>query len=123
MGYDSRVYVVSRQENKERGYGQIVAMFDCAVMGYGSGWTDLFKEVVKYDVYIENGDMPTREDMYGDLLKEASIESVINWLDGEIKRLERNGDYYRRLPPLLALLKGFNIDDWKNGLYVVHYGY
>lgn len=123
MAYESKIYVVSRPENKERVYGRIIAMYDCACMGYGISWDKLIKENVKYDIYIENGDIPTKEDMYGDTLQEISIDKAIEWIEEEIKALESKNDYYRRLPPLLALLKGFNPRDWDGDLYVVHYGY
>ena len=118
MGYDSRIFVVKRAKNEKREYGQIIAMFDCGVMGQKS-WYELFNNPVKYDVYIKSGDIPTRKDCYGDKLQEAPINSVIDWLEKEIE----HENYYRRLPPLLALLKGFNVNDWQNELYIIHYGH
>jgi len=123
MAYESKIYVVKRKANATGIYGEIIAMYDCCAMGGTRGWTEMFTENVKYDVFIDSNDIPTKEDMYGDELKETSIEKVIEWLEMEIKYLESKNDYYRRLPPLLAMLKGFNLTDWQNGLYIIHYGY
>ena len=121
MGYESKIYVVQREKNEKNYYGQIIAMFDLCNMGYGNGWKELFKTEVKYDVFIENGNEETKKDCYGETLKEAPIEAVIEWLENYIAR----GETYRRLNPCLNMLKGFNLDEWGygDGLYIIHYGY
>ena len=121
MGYESKIYVVQREKNEQNYYGQIIAMFDLCNMGHGNGWRELFKTEVKYDVFIDDGNKETRTDFYGDTLTEAPIESVIEW----IENLIASGETYRRLKPCLGMLKGFNLDEWKecDGLYIIHYGY
>ena len=138
MGYESKIYIVNvRDHNRPaldkttnkpildennrpiiyKGYGQIVAMMDMCKMGYDNGWRELFTEDIDYTIYAENGDEDTDTDCYGDHIKSGDINSIIGWLENQIKK-----DNYRRLKPLLGLLKSFNLEEWKD-LQVVHYGY
>lgn len=119
MSYDSRIYIIRRTKNEKGCFAEKIAMFDLCCMGYNNGWIKLFDTEIKYDIYIENGDTPTKTDRYGDTLKETKIENVIEWLENLVK----SGDTYRRLKPCLAMLKGFNLEEWSNGLYIIHYGY
>lgn len=59
----------------------------------------------------------TQVDCYGKHIKAASVKEVVEWLEKEILVSD-----YRRLKPLLSLLKGFNEAEWEC-LEVLHYGY
>lgn len=84
--------------------------------------TNVFKNKTDCYIYADDGNTKILEDMYGDALKEASIEDVICVLEEAIN----NGEQYRRLFPLLSALKVFNEqkknDVWDN-IVVLHYGY
>ncbi len=138
MGYESKVFVVNAVSHNTpkldkrtqepvldknghpimyRGYGQIVAMIDMCKMGYDNGWKELFTKEIDYYIFAEDGDHDTNTDCYGEHIKSGDINAIIAWLENRIKI-----DDYRRLKPLLHLLKSFNLDDWED-LQIVHYGY
>ncbi len=117
MGYESRIYVV--EKSKELRYAEVIAMFNLCKMG---GFCNIFNEKIDYRVFLENKDAPDTEDSYGDALKETTIEAVIDYIEYEIKEEKRNGSVYRRLEPVLSLLKGFDKKRWDE-LSVIHWGY
>lgn len=48
-----------------------------------------------------------------------NFSTVIEWLEKEVEKSN-----YRRLKPLLSLLKGFDLSQWRDGeMEIVHYGY
>jgi hypothetical protein len=67
-----------------------------------------------------DGDKQVTEDMYGDKLKEASIETVIKVL----RNSEAQSKDYQRLPPFLAMLESF-YESWVpiTNLTVIHFGH
>ena len=121
MGYESRIFIIDRNERTTpKGdkwvYGEKIAMVNMCKMGYDSGFHELFTKPIDYKIFID-GETETDVDCYGEHLKSATVQTVIDWLEKEIKT-----DDYRRLPVLLGLLKGFQTDRWSE-LQVVHYGY
>lgn len=138
MGYESKIYIVNVLSHKhtvinpdtqkpyldkngepmiDNGYGQIVAMIDMCKMGYDNGWRELFTKEIDYQIYAENGNESTNKDCYGEHIKSGDINAIIAWLENQIKK-----DNYRRLKPLLYLLKAFNPEEWDD-LQVLHYGH
>lgn len=88
-------------------------------MGYGNGWRELFNKPLGSKMYAEDGNTVIEEDCYGEKVKYSEFEPVIEWLEEEMKR-----SGYRRLKPLLSLLKGFDLQEWKDGeMLIVHFGY
>lgn len=126
MGYESKLIVVNRKafskinNPKEISwiYGEQIAQINMSKMDNEHGWLNLFNKAIDYKLFIEDGDHDTNTDKYGDVMKYASISKVCDWLEREIA----NGDDYRRLKPLLGLLRGFDEQRWDE-LQVVHYGY
>lgn len=117
MGYESRLYIV--KNNKTINYAEIIARFDCSKMGYGNGWRELFNKPFEGTMYKDDGDTKFETDCYGDKLEYADFPTVIDWLEKAIEK-----DDYRRLKPLLGLLKGFDLSKWADGeMLIVHYGY
>lgn len=115
MGYESRVYIV--EENKEVNYAEIIARFDCSEMK--TNFRELFKKAFESKMYAEDGNSLIKEDNYGKSLTTANFPTVIAWLEKEVEK-----DDYRRLKPLLSLLKGFDLTQWQDGeMQIVHYGY
>lgn len=122
MGYESKLYIVEkshRYSDEEKGYARIIAMFDmCKV----SDLVDVFKRETEWFFYADDGDTQVLEDRYGDVLKEATVEEVIEAVEEIIAR----GDNYRRWFPLLATLKviqgQYEQGIWKD-IAVLHYGY
>ena len=78
------------------------------------------KPATKHYIYADDGDTQIVEDRYGDTLKEASVEEVVE----KLERIVENGEDYRRIFPLLAALKAFesHSNQWGN-IAVLHYGY
>lgn len=123
MGYESRIYVVNVSRCKAPKTGEdfpicnIIAEMNMSCM-VGS-FHRLFDKPIDFKIVIcdSRGENETDEDCYGDKIKCGDINDIIVWLENEIKR-----DNYRRLKPLLGLLKGFNPNEWDE-LKVLHYGY
>ena len=121
MGYESRIFIMDRNTYKgidgnDHSWAEQIAMVNMCKMGYDSGFHELFTEPIDYKIFIDE-EHDVDEDCYGEHLKSATVQAVIDWLEKEIET-----DDYRRLPVLLGLLKGFQTDRWSE-LQVVHYGY
>lgn len=125
MGYESTLLVVKPLRSLHHDghtYASIVATIDLCVMPHA------FQRRVhdrweKNDlcVYMDGSDVS--EDMYGDPLLAADLDTVITDLrlaDAQI--LVEDGERYRRLPPAIALLEGFDQSQWDE-LLVLHYGH
>lgn len=120
MGYESRVFVVNRNEI-ERGNGMYVwgeKIADIKMACMYQGFTELFDKKVDYELYIDNGDESTQTDCYGDVMTYTDCKTIIDYLE----KLIADGKDYRRLTILLGLLKGINEEQW-NDIQIVHYGY
>lgn len=140
MGYESRLHIVERHETvrkKNRNtyrdiYCLDVARFELCKMDNSEFW-NLFHTPIDFELdgdVCENGEsIILTEDCYGKHCCYAEISEVIEWLEKEVRH-----DDYRRLKPLLALLKGFDLNEWNysnsddNGntdtrLIIVHYGH
>lgn len=115
MGYESRIYVVDY--HKRTNWGEVICMMNLCCMDPKSGFWNLFKSKVNYETFLSSGDVPTTEDSYGEQLKDAPIQEIVEWFENATQR-----DSYRRLAPCLAMLKGFDPKRWDD-LRVVHYGY
>lgn len=121
MGYESRVFVVERNEIKHNdgtAYVYAEKIADIKMSCMYDGFTDLFNKKVDYKLYIDNGDEPTQTDKYGDVMTYTDCKTVIDFLE----KLIADGENYRRLNPLLGLLKGIDEKQW-NEIQIVHYGY
>lgn len=108
MGYESKIYIVNVCD-----YAQEIATVDMSKMPLS--FHRLFNDEFCGEVW--DGKRYVSEDCYGDRLKCADVQAVIDWLEKEIVT-----DDYRRLPVLLGLLKGIRSEQWDD-IQVVHYGY
>ena len=129
MGYESKIYIIEKtnyswaEENGMK-YARVLAMFDLAMFDVSKFYelSDWFrnKPATKHYIYADDGDTQIIEDRYGDTLKEASVKEVIDRLE----RIVENEEDYRRIFPLLATLKAFELhsDQWDD-IAVLHYGY
>lgn len=120
MAYESILYIVERVDSV---YGSPcitqIAKFVCEKMESDNGWKELFDKPIDYKLYMDDGNTEFDKDAYGEHLTYTNIANVIKWLEKEMKR-----NYNYRLKPLLALLKGFDLSEWRAGeLQVIHYGY
>lgn len=122
MGYESKLYVVEKCHkfpDEKMGYARIIAMFD---MSKVYDLVDVFKRETEWYFYADDGDTQVLEDRYGDTLKEATVEEVIE----AVEEIIASGDQYRRWFPLLATLKVIQNQCekgiWKE-IVVLHYGY
>lgn len=114
MGYESRLYIV--ETRKGSNFAQKIATINMSQMG-GNGWRGLFDKPFGHELYADDGNTVLTEDKYGEKLTYAEIDSVIEWLENEGKEMK-----YRRITPLLGLLKGFDRSQWSD-LKIVHFGY
>lgn len=121
MAYESRIIIINRNEVEHSDgttfvYPQQIA--DIKMASMDSEFLKLFDKEIDYELYIYGDENPTKEDMYGDIMKYTDCKTVISLLE----KLIDSGDNYRRLPMLLGLLKGINEKQWDN-IQVVHCGY
>ena len=126
MGYESKVYICSRIIN----YNEVIAAVDMRKMGYDTGWAELFNKKLDGDFLgfdhanPRNQDWENREllDAYDEPMMYADIDTVKEWVNKQIE----NGDDYRRLFVLKAVLDSFDKTRWESDrtkLIVAHYGY
>ena len=121
MGYESRIFVVNRNEHDYpdgTSYVYAEKIADIKMSSMYPGFRNLFDKKVDYELYIDNGDESTSTDMYGQKMKYTDVQTVIDYLE----KLIDSGETYRRLPLLLGLLKGIDTSQW-NEIQIVHYGY
>ena len=121
MGYESRVFVVNRNEIKHNdgtSYVYAEKIADIKMSKMYDGFTSLFNKKVDYELYIDNNNESTQTDAYGDVMTYTDCKTIINYLE----KLIADGENYRRLTVLLGLLKGFDEKQWSD-IQVVHYGY
>lgn len=121
MGYESRVFVVNRNEIKHpdgTAYVYAEKIADIKMSCMCTEFKNLFDKKVDYELFIDNGVESTQTDKYGDVMTYTDCKAVIDYLE----KLIASGDNYRRLTVLLGLLKGINEEQWVN-IQVVHYGY
>lgn len=120
MGYESKIYVVSKYncfEEYGKYYAERIAELDMSKCG--SFYSVFAKETDCY-IYADDGNTPILEDKYGDPLTEATVEDVANWLEKTIS----SGEDYRRFKMALSLLKSFQTEQWDGkNIVVLHYGY
>lgn len=130
MGYESKVYICSRTTNEVYIYNKVIAAVDMCKMGYDTGWRDLFNKKLDGDFFGFDYENPRNQnwedaellDAYSEPMMYADIDSVKEWVNQQIE----NGDDYRRLFVLKAVLDSFNKTQWESDRYkliVVHYGY
>jgi hypothetical protein len=131
MGYESKLFIVDKKHNcyrKDDGkvWGELIASYDMCVF---PPFNDVFVQPTNCYIYLDNGgnkensEQEVKEDKYGKPLTEASLKDVISCLEN----LNEEDRKYRRVAPLLALLRSFQqeLDEgnpWEE-LTVLHYGH
>ena len=130
MGYESKVYICSRISNTGYIYNEVIAAVDMCKMGYDTGWAELFNKKLDGDFLGFDHDNPRNQDWentdlldaYDEPMMYADIDAVKEWVNKQIE----NGDDYRRLFVLKAVLDSFDKTRWESDrtkLIVAHYGY
>ncbi len=122
MGYESKIYIAEKGSLKDQNgmtYVSVIAMFDMCKIG---NLVNVFDKKTDCYFYADDGNTKVLEDMYGDTLKESTVEDVINVLEEAVD----SGENYRRIFPLLSALKTIHEQQmdgrWKE-IVVLHYGY
>jgi hypothetical protein len=124
MGYESKLYIVEKsclRDDDGMVYAEVIASFDMCKCYFLSGVLTKEPQTNCY-FYADDGNTKVLEDMYGDALTETSVDTVINILEEAIEM----GEEYRRIFPLLSMLKTFKEQQAENkwiNLVVLHYGY
>lgn len=130
MGYESKVYICSRIKNEVYIYNEVITAVDMCKMGYDTGWRDLFNKKLDGDFLGFDHDNPRNQDWedtelldaYNEPMMYTDIDTVKEWVNKQIE----NGDDYRRLFVLKAVLDSFDKTQWESDrakLIVAHYGY
>lgn len=123
MGYESRFYIVEKGscirkevDGKKYVWAEIVATFN---MGKIYSVSDIVRNYKPTDCFICDEGTELVRDLYGDPLKEISINDLIRIIGSAIET--DDGDY-RRYKPLMGFLISINQSQWDN-LVALHYGY
>lgn len=121
MGYESRVYVVSRFELNHGVYAEKITQFDLCCVGTKNyeRFFNAFNKEIDYQIVVDGAFTDT--DCYGAHMKSATLPDLVDAL----KACEE-AEHYRRFPPIIAMLEAFsaaNESDWNGELEAVHYGY
>lgn len=130
MGYESKVYICNRISNNTYIYNEVIAAVDMCKMDYDTGWVELFNKKLNGDFLGFDHDNPRNQDWentelldaYDKPMMYADIDTVKEWVNKQIE----NGNDYRRLFVLKAVLDSFDKTRWESDrakLIVVHYGY
>jgi len=135
--YEHRLFIVNREElyPREEGksgfvFANVIAEYNCSRMP--TKFFDLFADAKEIDfgLFAENSDEETMTDRYGAHCTMLKPSAVIDYLENLMANEDSEWHDYRRLAPLLGLLKGFNPEQWEefridgnDSLWVVHYGY
>ena len=135
MGYESKVYIVERNEFPKRDTWPsyisaiVLAEYDLANTGWRMDeFHSAFKRDIDYKLWLPTCDADGNEimgevdtDPYGEHMKAADLPDLISALETIEAR-----EHYRRIPPLLAMLKAINLDEWTDStgrIEAVHYGH
>lgn len=135
MSYEHKLIIARRSEHtsitgKIVIFGEEIARYNCSRMP--ASFHSLFRDhgmPVDFDLYIHDGDEPSRLDNYGEHCRMIDPAAVLDYLEA----LQGSGDdwsTYRRIYPLIGLLRGFSREQWEattpehtNRLVIVNYGY
>lgn len=120
MGYESKLYIVQKSSLGGDGdlfWAEKIAEFNLCKMGYNDPFHTAVNQMRVTDcfIYADDGNTMIVKDRYGEKLKEINISPLI-------RILEKEDQGYRRIKPIIALLRSFGANDWEN-LIVLHYGY
>jgi hypothetical protein len=130
MGYDSRLYVIRKTDapigdDGKFKYAELMAVYEmCVFPPFQKLFDKASCPATKYALCgTPDADIEITEDMYGDLLRERSLDEVIECLD-QIIALDDDTAKYARVRPLLALLQEYRKiqNNWYR-LAVLHYGH
>lgn len=121
MSYNSRLYVVDVHREKEKGSTrkgrvlctELIATFELSCMGQNNGWQELFDQPIDYEIKV-SPELRTDKDGCGEILRTGDYDKIIRWLEVWNKK-----EYYRRIGPVLGMLKGFRREEWDD-LQIVH---
>lgn len=122
MGYESKIYVVTKSDLKDENdmrYANLIAMFD---MGKYPTLSGVFKKQTDCYIFADDGNTKILEDRYGASLTEANIDDVIRVLEDNVYSEEP----YRRTLPLLVTLETIKSQvesKYWNNVAILHYGY
>lgn len=114
MGKESQVVIVNDYDHykpsSENHSYDLIAVVDMSKAGYDFPY--LFKHEIEGNKGIRSvfADNRTTEDMYGDRLKYATIQEVLDYFDNE--NCPRDLKEYRRTPILIATLKSIDEKRW-----------
>ena len=128
MGYESKLMVVNPYRHiptsiEGKTYVGTVATIDLCKMPY-----DFHRLVRDHwhdgDYYFDDGcDQKWDTDLYGDPLVATDLDTAIADLKAIDQQIfEHDGERYRRIPPAIALLEGFDQSQWDE-LLVIHFGH
>lgn len=122
MGYENRLYVVSKyktkgfdEEVKDFFACEVIAIFNLCGIDYEiRDKIDAFPDT---DCFIWVNDKPVVKDCYGQMLKMIPLNDAL-----KIFTYASAISDYRRYEACASLLRGFKESDWGD-LYVLRYGY
>ena len=117
MGYESKIFIISG----DKGYHRTIVEYDLSGMDYDfiDNIENLFPNELNGKIFVN--DEETDHDYYGKKIRyTTNFRQLANYLE-ELNEKEP----YRRIMPLVALLRGFNKNHWSKceELKVAHFGH
>jgi hypothetical protein len=127
MGYEQKLIIIRKfymgvRHGEAEYYNQIIAYYDIAKL-HREFDLSIFDKKLDGGICVPfvDGDIIIKEDRYGKELKYCTIDKLIK----ELNKCEKIS-HYRRIPPLIAMLKEFKKlvknNEFEN-IFVVNYGY
>lgn len=120
MSYESRIFVAEKitlPHTEKTEYTISTTLADMRLSRMPNSFPEIFTNEIAWEIYGDN-ETDLTKDKYGDTCHYADIQTVIDYLES----IEPQ-DYYRRIPPALAMLKAYAAPQWGKELIVIHYGY
>lgn len=113
---DGNTLILGLKPELRRKYSRLIGMIDLSKAGYSDNISTMKKTEAEYFFYKEDGNTPLIIDRYGEKLKQANLEDVIDALEKDC--INSN---YRRYKTALSFLKGC-VNDYHN-VQVLFFGY
>lgn len=126
MGYESRIYIAHKNYHDYPDGTRLCFVLACINASKCDRLYDVFSDSNCW-IYADDGNTEVRKDRYGDCLKEAKIQDVVDFIRKKEEELQSLGyklyQFYPGLHILYHTLIGFTQKNtWKN-LVCLHYGY
>ena len=122
MGYESRLYIVEKTEQRnfnDRQWARVIATIELGKVYPFSDWFRKKKETRCF-FYDTDGNTEIFEDHCGDILKEASLSATLS----QLERVSKTDDYWRYKVAIDLIISILNASaGLTTDIVVLHFGH